>query len=173
MAKRGHLAGLRCVVWTIMLDRCVVPCLTVINEKVALECMACIFYAIVMHTIQLNKVLKSKIPIPTEIPLKWLSCLNSWLIKITSQITAIVASRASNRIWYTKPHAPFWSKYRPHDSESPVAQARRNPCLLPGWKTLSTRIGYSSNTNWAHRFQCKDNNASFMHVMWENEVSDR
>ncbi len=50
------------------------------------------------------------------------------------------------------------SKYRPHDSQPPVARTRKHLWLRPGRKILSARTGYCSNTDCANRFQCEDNN---------------
>ncbi len=46
----------------------------------------------------------------------------------------------------------------------PVARAEQHPLIRPGRYILPTRMGYCSNTNWARRFRCGDNNANFVHA---------
>ncbi len=56
------------------------------------------------------------------------------------------------------------SKLRPHGSEPPVLRTGQHPWLRPGWKILTTWTCYCSNTNYARRFRCEDNNVDVTHV---------
>ncbi len=93
-------------------------------------------------------------------------CLNSfsahpgWMLPQVTRKLSVSSLKTSRQLVFVC--LAGWPQQ--HGSEPPVVRTGQHPWLRSRWKTLSTKVGYCSNTNGGHRFRCDDISVAFTNM---------